>query len=255
MNGTTPKPSITVALLQNYFSVVKDLRTYLSEILDPLPCEDISISHRLNDFEPKDTDSHLYHSLVETSYVAFNANTSGLRGPSFKVFSAMADMREILDKAQERIFRGKNAQNIITAGYRRAFKDGDRGKTSMTRVGITNHFVNTIVTALQSPEWDELLQRIGVDAMLHLLSETSVFVSLPNGCLCQVTGEPIIYSAPKFKQVFEPVQIEQFRTLLAGEKRTSPFNEDRRQQRAAKRRKLDSSVRTVQPPEPRGPAK
>ena len=32
--------------------------------------------------------------------------------------------------------------------------------------------------------------------MLHLLTETSIFLSLPNGCLCQVTGVPIIFITP-----------------------------------------------------------
>lgn len=30
----------------------------------------------------------------------------------------------------------------------------------MSRVGITNWFVNTIITALQAPEWDTLLERL-----------------------------------------------------------------------------------------------
>jgi hypothetical protein len=38
-------------------------------------------------------------------------------------------------------------------------------------------------------------RRVGVDAMLHLLTETSVFASLPNQCLCQMTGEPLIHIA------------------------------------------------------------
>lgn len=29
--------------------------------------------------------------------------------------------------------------------------------------------------------------------MMHMLTETSVFVTLPNGCLCQLMGEPIIH--------------------------------------------------------------
>lgn len=29
----------------------------------------------------------------------------------------------------------------------------------MNRLGITNYFVNTVVTALQAPEWETLLQR------------------------------------------------------------------------------------------------
>jgi hypothetical protein len=46
---------------------------------------------------------------------------------------------------------------------------------------------------------------IGEDAMIHLLTETSIFVSLPNGCLCQITGEPLIHISPK-SRVVEPSQ-------------------------------------------------
>lgn len=39
-------------------------------------------------------------------------------------------------------------------------------------------------------------QRIGVDSMVHLLADTSIFVSLPNDCYCQMTGKIILYLAP-----------------------------------------------------------
>lgn len=29
--------------------------------------------------------------------------------------------------------------------------------------------------------------------MIHLLTETNLFISLPNDCLCQMTGEPIVH--------------------------------------------------------------
>ena len=32
--------------------------------------------------------------------------------------------------------------------------------------------------------------------MFHLLAETSMFASLPNGCLCQLTGDPILHMRP-----------------------------------------------------------
>lgn len=32
--------------------------------------------------------------------------------------------------------------------------------------------------------------------MLHLLVDTSIFVSLPNQCLCQMTGEPLVHIPP-----------------------------------------------------------
>ncbi|KAF9000680.1 hypothetical protein BDQ17DRAFT_1245339 [Cyathus striatus] len=77
----------------------------------------------------------------------------------------------------------------------------------MIRSGITNTFINTIVTALHGPDWEMLLQRqvsfIGVDAMLHLLTETSIFMSLPHECLCQVTGDPLIHLTPNLQQLRE----------------------------------------------------
>lgn len=78
---------------------------------------------------------------------------------------------------------------------------------------LTNYFVNTIITALQGPTWQMLLERcrtnhglyctrangqhrIGEDAMFHLLFDTSIFVALPNGCLCQMTGDAIVNLRP-----------------------------------------------------------
>ena len=72
--------------------------------------------------------------------------------------------------------KGKSS-NVILSGYRlvrpdrvlerdtlghthvQASKNGEGGKRAMSRIGITNYFVNTIITALQAPEWETLLQR------------------------------------------------------------------------------------------------
>ncbi|TFK92683.1 hypothetical protein K466DRAFT_480156, partial [Polyporus arcularius HHB13444] len=61
---------------------------------------------------------------------------------------------------------------------------------------LTNYFVNTMITALQAAEWENLLQRVGESATFHLLAETCVFSALPNGCLCQMTGDPIVHLKP-----------------------------------------------------------
>ena len=55
--------------------------------------------------------------------------------------------------------KGGRPSNIITAGYRRVTQQDARSKFGATRVPLTNYFVNTMVTALQSPEWECLLQR------------------------------------------------------------------------------------------------
>ncbi|KAI0043825.1 hypothetical protein FA95DRAFT_1458892, partial [Auriscalpium vulgare] len=61
---------------------------------------------------------------------------------------------------------------------------------------IVNEHVNTNITALQGSQWERLLKRIGGGAMVHLLTETSIFVSLPNECLCQLTGRPVVELKP-----------------------------------------------------------
>lgn len=125
----------------------------------------------------------------------------------------------------------------------------------MARIGITNTFVNTMITAIQAPEWEELLYRwvnkvglcrnvkltvdsIGIDAMLHLLTETSVFLSLPNGCLCQVTGIPVIFVTPIVQSdqtLFSLQPCEQGGTT-SNKKR--PFPALDKEERPCKRQKL-----------------
>ncbi|KAG6862537.1 hypothetical protein C0995_000085 [Termitomyces sp. Mi166 len=224
MNETAPKPSITTTLLRSYFSHVIDLRTYLSEILKP-------VSGAIHPLEQQNIESASYTLLLHTTYVAFNdpvARVGDLLRPPFEVIAPVTDMREVdishvLDRVQERIFRfagSRKPQNIVTAGYRRAFRDGGTGKQG-SRVGISNYFVNTIVTALQSPEWETLLHCIGVNPMLYLLSETSIFISLPNGCLCQMTGEPIVALVPKIKN--SSISSCPLQKKLAGQKRPCPW--------------------------------
>ena len=84
-----------------------------------------------------------------------------------------------------------------------------------TRSGVNNFFVNTNVTELQGSDWERLLKRcvcvpllvkggphmshshhrvrIGESAMFHLLTEASIFMPLPNECLCQLTGVSLVF--------------------------------------------------------------
>lgn len=51
--------------------------------------------------------------------------------------------------------------------------------------------------ALPKKEVDlTLLSSTGEDAMLGLLKNTSIFLQLPNGCLCQATGKPLCELPP-----------------------------------------------------------
>ena len=68
----------------------------------------------------------------------------------------------MIDRAQQRLFlktRSGKPTNIITAGYRKVNQRDGKSKIGASRVPLTNHFVNTMVTALQAQEWETLLQR------------------------------------------------------------------------------------------------
>jgi hypothetical protein len=78
--------------------------------------------------------------------------------------------------------------------------------------------------------------------MLHLLTETSIFLSLPNGCLCQLAGEPIIYLTPKIQVTSDPSVNAPTNgtqeTTGKRQRRNAPSEAD---DRPNKRRKLDAS--------------
>ena len=67
--------------------------------------------------------------------------------------------------------------------------------------------------------------------MLHLLTETSLFISLPNGCFCQMTGEPLVH----FKV---PIGLSTPNSAQVDNKRKRGAADDA-SERPAKRPKLD----------------
>ncbi|KAF7974772.1 hypothetical protein HWV62_11243 [Athelia sp. TMB] len=145
----------------------------------------------------RESDTPTYRALLNEAVVALKtSSTKSQPARRFQVYPPMMYMKEIIDKAQEMLFAksGGKPGNVITSGYRQVSGRGFQGKSG--RPGIENAFVNTIITALKAPEWETLLERLGIDVMLHLLTETSIFVSLPNQCLCQVTGDPLIHMIP-----------------------------------------------------------
>ncbi|KDR78995.1 hypothetical protein GALMADRAFT_137962 [Galerina marginata CBS 339.88] len=151
--ASTPEilpPATTI--LKKYYTVIQDLQSYLVGILE-FPGQESSPENIILN----ETDSNTYVCLLKTSYIGMNEP----RPKKFHRYAAtpMLEMRDVLDQAQERLFKFKRPQNIITSGYRLASRPGDNGKKGMTRIGITNYFINTVVTAFQAPEWETLLLR------------------------------------------------------------------------------------------------
>ncbi|CAA7267063.1 unnamed protein product [Cyclocybe aegerita] len=240
MTVPKPTPQDALSILRQYYSTVISLRGYLDELFRGSTGGSMGISGVL----VHEGDSKAYVELLETSLVGLKDR----KPVTCRVHPPMLDMREILDKAQSRIFKSKRPQNIITSGYRLASHDGDRARNGLARIGITNYFLNTIVTVFQSPEWEMLLQRIGEDAMLHLLAEIPIFLALPNGCLCQITGEPLIHMVPSRHNVGfvpnGPVQADGKSINAPNRKRPWPGGDDGHEQGREKRRKLNVDFRS-----------
>jgi hypothetical protein len=84
--------------------------------------------------------------------------------------------------------------------------------------------------------------------MLHLLTETSIFVSLPNQCLCQLTGEPLIHIIPSNSGIMvqksesQGVQAPSIIARLATKRKASGQHED---ERPPKRLRIYESVSTT----------
>ncbi|CDO70652.1 hypothetical protein BN946_scf184756.g19 [Trametes cinnabarina] len=179
---------VVLSILRVYYPLVQTLQEYLYNLFEP----------SYLDFLILDGDSMQYKTLVMTSYVASVAKCP-TQAKRFVPSPPMSNMRDVIDRAQEKLFlksKGSRPSSILTAGYRKVNQQDGRTRVGAIRVPLVNYFVNTIVTALQAPEWESLLNRIGEEAVFHLLTETSIFVSLPNGCLCQVTGDPIVNIRP-----------------------------------------------------------
>jgi hypothetical protein len=83
-----------------------------------------------------------------------------------------------------------------------------------------------------------IIDSIGIDAMLHLLTETSVFLSLPNGCLCQLTGVPIVLITPNVQNdhISFPLQPCEKSGTLSNKKRSFPALD--KEERLSKHQKL-----------------
>ncbi|KAF5327773.1 hypothetical protein D9619_004557 [Psilocybe cf. subviscida] len=180
---------VASSILKKFYPSVTILQDYLQELLETTNGRTHNL---LGHILLREDDSESYKCLLSTSFVARKSH----QHRTIKLYASMLDMREVIDEAQHRLLKIKGSQNVITSGYRLASRPGDQGRNGMTRLGVTNYFINTVITAFQAPEWTTLLERIGEGALLHLLTETSIFVGLPNGCLCQLSGEPVIYVVP-----------------------------------------------------------
>ena len=118
---------------------------------------------------------------------------------------------DLVDLVLLRLFKASTNKptNILTLGYRTADSYSDRLKLDSMRAGITNHYINTNISWLLSGAWKDLYAVIGDDRMLDLLLHTSMFVTVENGCLAQISGTPVFDTAGMYA---DPVKNERHKS-------------------------------------------
>lgn len=174
--------TVTLSILQQYYANVKHLRTYLQESL-----------YASNSSQPPnlvtDHDDEPFHRLLETTYVATQVPQIAIENAIPWSSSPRVGMQEVCTwipcwnnsiiygmKGHWKISRTTSIpkdtnpryySRILTCSewpFMRAnpiiahFWQKDGSRESIAR-RLHNTFVNTIVTALQEPQWTSLLQR------------------------------------------------------------------------------------------------
>ncbi|RUS20666.1 hypothetical protein BC937DRAFT_94657 [Endogone sp. FLAS-F59071] len=128
----------------------------------------------------QDDDNPDYKQFLFTTLIGEEnkSDTGGARAPGAKVRQRSFPRNSIREDGMK--------QNEIRCETGHGGLSGMSGLTD-----IENHFPNTLVNEVKSRWWSLLLERIGDTAMIYILTYTAVFLALPNGSYCQITGTPI----------------------------------------------------------------
>ncbi|KAJ2780219.1 hypothetical protein H4R18_003571 [Coemansia javaensis] len=176
-----PANALGSALIAAFFPQVSTLGAYMDALVEGGRCE-------------LDGDRSEYKRLLRTTMVghgpvgarlAFYEPAERLSDTVLKVIGSMLKRDSLAGGSAA----GRQHRNMLTLGYELR-RDG-----GMNCVGgdssVVNHFVNSSVMELGGRWWAQLLARTGTEAMAHLLHHTSMFLPLPNGGYCQISGVPL----------------------------------------------------------------
>ena len=88
--SVTPRPSLTLSVLDAYFSDISDMMTYLAERL-----ELVDSANSISDHLLRDGDSPSYRAFISTTYIASKPSAADNGGKRlFKAYHPMMYMRE-----------------------------------------------------------------------------------------------------------------------------------------------------------------
>ncbi|GJE88721.1 telomerase reverse transcriptase [Phanerochaete sordida] len=218
--------ALPLQILRSYYPIVDTLGEYLEGAV-ALESGQLGLFH--------ETDSRAYRRLLQTCLVASRGDRPVSR--SMKVAPGMGHLREVVERAQIKLLTKPSGGNVMTAGYR--LNPGRRGHSGPIGPPLENYFINTMTTVFEASEWIALYERLGTDIIFHLLTETSLFIGLPNDCYCQLTGEPIMNMKLPEGLTRDVANDPAHETADGGRKRSAQPHPD---ERPAKRLKLDQAT-------------
>ncbi|KIY69092.1 hypothetical protein CYLTODRAFT_241785 [Cylindrobasidium torrendii FP15055 ss-10] len=122
-----------------------------------------------------------YDVFLGTTYVC-NVKDCENRAAALASLPKMRNMREVVQHAQALLIGRREKDNVLTVGC-------------ATNKAKKVH-PSSVVRAFQSEEWSILFSSVGADRLLDTLTNASIFMTLPNDCLLQLTGKSIPRPSP-----------------------------------------------------------
>ena len=162
---------------------------YSESILQILFCKVVSLQQILDNYNLRcNDDCPQLASILKKVFVC--VEHSGRLWPSKKMsFDVSFDLEDVIHHAIEHLLTRKKT-NILTLGYKHLREYGNNIRLQGT-IGICSSSFNSIVAYLKTEPWEMLHKTIGTDLLFHLLTDTYVFVTVPNRCYIQLTGLPV----------------------------------------------------------------
>ena len=168
---------------------------YSESILQTLFCKVVSLQQILDNYNLRcNDDCPQLASILKKVFVC--VEHSGKLWPSKKLsFDVSFDLEDVIHHAIEHLLTRK-ITSILTQGYKHLREYGNTIRLQGT-IGICSTSFNSIVAYLKTEPWEMLHKTIGTDLFFHLLTDTYVFVTVPNRCYVQLTGLPVPKFTPK----------------------------------------------------------
>nr|DAA35191.1 TPA_inf: telomerase reverse transcriptase [Helobdella robusta] len=175
------------ALLLKYYRKVFILETFIKTVIVKVNNSIINLNNNPN--SRNSGDNLDFVEFLRTTLIATNPDASPIS--SFKNTGNHFSMKCLLDRViRKKLNKASQSYvNILTSGQ---LKDGNIFLKAHLQEALESGFIrNNNIGNFLDKKWDVLLSTIGDEAMLYILENCSIFISLGHLCYLQISGAPI----------------------------------------------------------------